>query len=70
VTIDFPEPLLDLERRAWEQIQAGQLTVDAAHAVHQGVAKFVAAAKEAGSPVARYEVEMGLKRIVRNPAEG
>ena len=62
MTIDFPEPLLDLERRAWEQIQAGTLTVPTAHAVHQAVGEYAEAAG-----IGRYEVEMGLKRIVRNP---
>lgn len=67
MTIDFPDTLIALETTAWEQIQAGQLTVDTARAVHQGVAEFVAAAKEAGNPVARLDVEMGLKQIVRHP---
>jgi len=41
VTIDFPPDLLALEARAWEEIQAGALTVDTAHAVHQGIDAFV-----------------------------
>jgi hypothetical protein len=61
VTIDFPEPLLALERSAWEQIQKGELTVDTARAVHEGIAAF---AEQAGVP--RYDVEMGLKRAVRH----
>jgi hypothetical protein len=53
-TIDFPDDLIELERSAWEQIQAGALTVDTARAVQDGVG--------------RYDVEMGLKRAVRHPA--
>jgi hypothetical protein len=63
VTIDFPPDLLALEARAWEEIQAGALTVDTAHAVQAAVTVFAA---EAGRD--RYEVEMELKRIVRHPA--
>jgi hypothetical protein len=62
-TIDFPPDLLALEARAWEEIQAGALTVDTAHAVHDAVTAFAA---KAGRD--RYEVEMELKRIVRHPA--
>jgi hypothetical protein len=61
VTIDFPEPLIALERSAWKQIQDGELTVDTARAVHEGVAAF---AKQAGLP--RLDVEMGLKQAVRH----
>ncbi|MFD9465309.1 hypothetical protein [Streptomyces sp. NPDC060027] len=62
-TIDFPDDLIALERSAWEEIQAGALTLDTARAVHEAVAAF---AQQAGIP--RYDVEMGLKRIVRHPA--
>lgn len=61
MAFDFPAPLLALESRAWEEIQAGQLTVATATAVHQGVAEYAEA-----SGVARYEVEMGLKQAVRH----
>lgn len=60
-SIEFPEDLIELERSAWAQIQRGELTVDAARAVHEGIAKFAA---EAG--LGRYDVEMGLKRVVRH----
>ena len=62
MTIDFPTDLIELERSAWAEIQAGQLTVDTALAVHQGVAAF---AQQAG--VSRYDVEEQLKRAVRHP---
>lgn len=62
-TIDFPDDLIALERAAWEEIQAGALTVDTARAVHAAVTAF---AKEAG--LSRIDVEMGLKKAVRHPA--
>jgi hypothetical protein len=64
VTINFPDHLLALETRAWEEIRAGRLTVDTAQAVQEGVSAY---AVEAG--VGRYDVEMGLKKAVRHPAE-
>jgi len=64
--IDFPPNLIELERSAWQEIQDGMLTVATALAVHQGVAAFVQQAKEAGNPVARLDVEMGLKKAVRH----
>lgn len=65
MTFDFPDTLIALETTAWEQIQAGTLTVDTARAVHAAVGEH---AETAG--IGRYEVEMGLKAAVRNPAEG
>jgi hypothetical protein len=65
VTIDFPDTLIALETTAWEQIQAGTLTVPTAHAVHAAVGEWAEAAG-----IGRYEVEMGLKQAVRHPAEG
>jgi hypothetical protein len=62
--LDFPAHLLALEARAWEEIQAGALTVDTARAVHEGVTAYAAEAD-----TSRYEVEMGLKKTVRHPAE-
>jgi hypothetical protein len=63
--LTFPPDLIALETRAWEEIQAGALTVDTARAVQEGVSTYAA---EAG--VGRYEVEMGLKKAVRRQAEG
>ncbi|MER6182969.1 hypothetical protein [Streptomyces sp. NPDC001652] len=60
--IDFPDDLIELERSAWDEIQRGALTVPTAQAVHEAVAAY---AEEAG--LARIDVEMGLKRIVRHP---
>lgn len=59
--IDFPQDLLALERSAWEEIQAGQLTPATAHAVQDAVTGYAA---EAG--LDRYTVEMGLKQAVRH----
>ncbi|KOG33271.1 hypothetical protein [Streptomyces resistomycificus] len=65
--IAFPEDLIALETTAWEEIQAGRLTVETATAVQTRLTEFAA---EAG--VDRYTAEMGLKRAVRHPepAEG
>jgi transcriptional regulator len=60
--IDFPADLLALERTAWEEIQAGRLTLDTATAVQARLTVFAA---EAG--VDRYTAEMGLKKTVRHP---
>jgi hypothetical protein len=65
VTIDFPTTLLELESRAWADIQAGTLTVATAQAVHEAVGVFAA---EAG--LWRYDVEMGLKQAVRGGTAG
>jgi hypothetical protein len=62
VAIELPDDLLALERRAWEEIRAGQLTPDTARAVQQAVTAF---AEQAG--VDRYAVEMALKKAVRHP---
>ena len=60
--IDLPDTLLELERAAWEQIRAGTLTVDTAHAVQAAVREYAAE-----KSIDRYTVEMGLKQAVRHP---
>ncbi|MEU0691573.1 hypothetical protein [Streptomyces uncialis] len=60
--IDLPESLLDLERTAWAEQQAGALTVPTALAVQRAI---TAHAEAAG--MSRYEVEMAVKKMVRNP---
>lgn len=62
-TIDFPEDLIQLERSAWEAIQAGNLRVAQATAVQDGITAY---AEEAG--LDRYAVEMALKKAVRHAA--
>jgi hypothetical protein len=67
--IEFPDALIALERAAWEEIQAGRLSVATATVVQDAI---TAHAKATG--MSRYEVEMALKRAVRHaepePAEG
>lgn len=63
MAIDFPPDLIALERSAWAEIQAGELTVPTALAVHEGIAAF---AEQAQLP--RLDVEMGLKKVVRHAA--
>jgi hypothetical protein len=70
VTLDFPEPLLDLELAAWEEIQARRLTVATALAVRDGIDQYVAERAATGEPVRRIDVELGLKARVRYRAEG
>lgn len=65
MAIELPDDLLALEARAWAEIQAGQLTPETAQAVQQAI---TAHAERAG--VARFEVEMALKKTVRHPPEG
>jgi hypothetical protein len=62
--IEFPDDLIALERAAWEEHQAGRLTVATANAVQDAI---TAHAKAAG--LDRYTVEMALKKAVRH-AEG
>ena len=65
--IDFPEDLIALETAAWEEIQAGALTVDTATAVQERLTAFAAK-----TGIDRHAAEMALKRVVRHavPAEG
>ncbi|MFE4255080.1 hypothetical protein ACFRU3_37510 [Streptomyces sp. NPDC056910] len=62
---EYSDDLIALERSAWEQIQAGTLTVETALAVREGIDKFVAERKAAGNEVRRMDIELGLKRLVR-----
>jgi hypothetical protein len=64
--IEYPDTLIELETAAWAEIQAGRLTVATAQAVHQGIADFVAREDVTAT---RLDVEMGLKRTVRRPAD-
>lgn len=65
MTFDFPDTLLQLEHAAWQEIQAGALTVPTAWAVQEAVTAFAA---EHGHD--RHDVEMGLKKAIRHNAEG
>jgi hypothetical protein len=59
--IEFPDALIALERAAWEEHQAGRLTVATANAVQDAI---TAHAEAVG--MSRYEVEMALKKAVRH----
>lgn len=59
--IEFPDTLIALERTAWEELQAGRLTVATATAVQGAITAHAAAAG-----LDRYTVEMALKRAVRH----
>lgn len=63
MAIDFPPDLIALERSAWQETQAGTLTVDTARAVQDAVTAY---ATEAG--LGRLDVEMELKKAVRHAA--
>ncbi|QRV28829.1 hypothetical protein I6J39_17050 [Streptomyces californicus] len=60
---DIPESLIELERNAWAEQQAGALTVETAAAVQQAYTEHAAATGRS-----RYELEKAVKRLVRHPA--
>lgn len=62
MAIELTDELIQLETRAWEEIQAGALTVETAHAVQTAITAHAEAIDKN-----RYEVEMALKARVRNP---
>ncbi|MDI9885885.1 hypothetical protein QMZ92_16245 [Streptomyces sp. HNM0645] len=62
MAVELSPELVELETRAWQEIQAGQLTTETAEAVHAAV---VAHAEATGQD--RLAVETELKRTVRHP---
>ena len=62
VAIELSDELIKLEEASWAEIQAGALTVDTAQAVQAAITDHAAATGQS-----RYEVEMALKKLVRNP---
>ncbi|MZF56963.1 hypothetical protein GTX53_24545 [Streptomyces sp. SID5594] len=60
--IDIPPHLIELERTAWAEQQAGALTVPTAAAVQKAITDHAIAK---GLP--RYELEMAVKKAVRHP---
>ncbi|MFF4746766.1 hypothetical protein [Streptomyces sp. NPDC001268] len=62
MAIELSPELIELERQAWAEIQAGTLTAATAEAVHAAVA---AHAEATGQD--RLAVETELKRTVRHP---
>lgn len=64
MTIELTDELIALEQKAWDEIQAGTLTVETAAAVQAAI---VAHAEATGQR--RIDVEAALKRHVRHPKE-
>ncbi|MBD3546850.1 hypothetical protein [Streptomyces sp. JV180] len=62
--IDIPPRLVDLERAAWAEQQAGALTVETAAAVQQAYTEHAAATEG----LSRLALEMATKKLVRHPA--
>ncbi|MEK9523987.1 MULTISPECIES: hypothetical protein [Streptomyces] len=62
MAIELTDELIQLETRAWEEMQAGALTVDTAAAVQAAITAHAEATGQS-----RYEVEMAVKKQVRNP---
>ncbi|MFE1329772.1 hypothetical protein ACFXAY_01545 [Streptomyces microflavus] len=60
--IDIPESLVELERAAWAEQQAGALTVPTAAAVQQAITDHAVATR-----LSRYKVESAVKKLVRHP---
>ncbi|MEU5580912.1 hypothetical protein ABZ791_30010 [Streptomyces huasconensis] len=65
MAIELPDDLIALERSAWEEIQAGTLTVDTAEKVQAAITAFAAESGES-----RLAVETELKKRVRHPELG
>lgn len=62
MAIDIPPHLIELERAAWAEQQAGALTYATADAVQAAYREHAAAAG-----LSRLELEMATKRAVRHP---
>lgn len=61
MAIELSDDLIALETAAWQEIQAGKLSVGTATAVQAAITAYAA---ETGA--GRYEVEMELKKTVRH----
>ncbi|MFH8619147.1 hypothetical protein ACH4E8_29355 [Streptomyces sp. NPDC017979] len=62
--IELPDELIALEQTAWEEIQAGALTIPTAAAVQAAITAHAEATGQG-----RYAVEKALKRAVRHGVE-
>ncbi|MFG2747259.1 hypothetical protein ACGFY0_45415 [Streptomyces chartreusis] len=62
MAIELSDELIKLEEKAWAEIQAKELTVETAIAVQAAVTAHAEATEQS-----RYDVEMALKKHVRNP---
>ncbi|MFJ8224974.1 hypothetical protein [Streptomyces griseus] len=60
---DIPESLIELERKAWAEQEAGALTVKTAAAVQAAYTEHAAATGQS-----RYDLERTVKKLVRHPA--
>ncbi|MGW9299438.1 hypothetical protein ACWHA3_01245 [Streptomyces cyaneofuscatus] len=60
--IDIPPHLIELERTAWAEQEAGALTVPTAAAVQAAYTEHAVA-----KGVSRYELEAAVKKAVRHP---
>lgn len=60
--IELSDELIQLERAAWAEQEAGALTVPTASAVQAAIAEHAEATGQS-----RYDVEMAVKRVVRHP---
>ncbi|MFE3004256.1 MULTISPECIES: hypothetical protein [unclassified Streptomyces] len=63
--IDIPPHLLELERTAWAEQQAGALTLATADKVQAAYREHAAAT----NGVSRLALEMATKKLVRHPEE-
>ncbi|MFJ9979718.1 hypothetical protein [Streptomyces cyaneofuscatus] len=61
--IDIPPHLITLESAAWAEQEVGALTVPTAAAVQQAITEHAMATEGLG----RYELEMAVKKAVRQP---
>ncbi|MFF4943748.1 hypothetical protein [Streptomyces rubiginosohelvolus] len=61
--IDIPPHLIELERAAWAEQQAGALTFATADAVQAAYREHA----KATDGVGRLELEMAVKKLVRHP---
>ncbi|NUS76655.1 MAG: hypothetical protein HOV70_10710 [Streptomyces sp.] len=61
--IDIPPHLIELERAAWAEQQAGALTLATADAVQAAYREHA----KATDGVVRLELEMATKKLVRHP---
>lgn len=62
MAIELTDELINLEQRAWSEIQAGSLTVETAVAVQDAITAHAEAIGES-----RFSVEAALKKRVRHP---
>ncbi|MFH8717224.1 hypothetical protein [Streptomyces zaomyceticus] len=62
MAIELSDGLIQLEEKAWAEIQAKELTVETAAAVQAAIKEHAEATKQS-----RYDVEMETKFRVRNP---